>query len=659
MIKLIIACSFPQNSHQSKEPQRDMTSCPAKELFGIPELAEQVIQHLTRQELVQCIKTCKALHDQLKQYLFHHVKLKGRHPVPEELTKYRYHIRTLSVPCNEPVNLKAIAFGLPLRTLPQESRSKGEESTSSPQESTAAAPTDPMSDTPPLLSSPADKTMFHHLGSISLMDISKVDSLSASTECFLQILDHSPHVTRLFLPSLMLILKDHSVVHQFLDSLANKTPSLRQLTFYESGNVTPEIGLRVLEICLKHPRLRSLHCGFSISNYNYPKVRDAATKKLIMDPTFGAFLEASEHGHQSSSESEMEPKTWTSRIEVLELPWISTGYPGKFFTNLIRSHLPRLKWFFVPRIEHADVGEIEQAFAQGCPKLEHISVGDMPDDRYDEHDARAVIRGCAGQDGSRGLKSFHGRYFDDENYFCESRYVFSTVIDHHFATLETVKLSGCEAVDGLDLQNMFATCKKLKSFTIDTWDCGKGAIEFDSIASQKWVCKDMEVLHLILGRRTEWVENEVGADEETDETDEDEDENEDEEDEDEWTRPPREKAVRRVAQKVYAQIGRLTKLQELSLEWDRSEHPEADTTPFQFDMTLKYGWLVELRRLKDLRHFGMGTDFWSRMGQAEVEFMHASWPKLAKLTFACDIQEVSSKPHWQWLKEKRPNLVFG
>ncbi|KAK3822994.1 MAG: LOW QUALITY PROTEIN: hypothetical protein J3Q66DRAFT_330559 [Benniella sp.] len=630
-----------------------MTSCPAKELFDIPELAEQVIQHLTRQELVQCIKTCKALHNQLKQYLFYHVKLKGRHPVPEELTKNRYHIRTLSVPCNEPVNLKAIAFGLPLRTPPQESKPKGEESTSSSsQESTAAAPNDPMPDPLRLLSSPSDKTMFHRLESISLVDISKVDRLSASTECFLQILDHSPHVTRLNLPSRALILKDLSM---FLDSLANKTPSLRQLTFQESGNVTPEIGLRVLEICLKHPQLTSLRCGFSIGRcgyYGYPKIYDAATKQLIMDPTFDKLLQASEPTHQSSSESEMEPKPWTSRIEVLELPWISNGYPGKFFTNLFRSHLPQLKW-----IESADAGEIEQAFTQGCPKLEHVSTGDMADDRSDEYGAKAVIRGCAGQDGSRGLKSFHGCYFDDENYFCESRCVFSTVIDHHFATLETVKLSDCEAVDGLDLQNMFATCKKLKLFTIDTCDCGEGAIEFDSIVSQEWVCKDMEVLHLILGRRTEWVEDEDGAGEETDE---DEDESEVEEDEDEWTRPPREsKAVRRVAQKAYAQIGRLTKLQELSLEWDRSEHPEADTKPFRFDMTLEHGWLVELGELKDLWHFGMRTDFWSRMGQAEVEFMHASWPKLEKLTFACNIQEVTSKPHWQWLKEKRPNLVFG
>jgi hypothetical protein len=229
------------------------------------------------------------------------------------------------------------------------------------------------------------------------------------------------------------------------------------------------------------------------------------------------------------------------------------------------------------------------------------------------------------------------------------------VIDHHFATLETVELSDCEAVDGLELQ-------KLKSFTIDTCDCGKGAIEFDSIVSQEWVCKDMEVLHLILGRRTDWVEDEDGAGEETIETDEDEDENEDEEedDEDEWTRPPREsKAVRRITQKVYAQIGRLTKLQDLSFEWDRSEYPETDTEPFYFDMTLEHGWLVELGGLKELCHFGMRTDFWSRMGQAEVEFMHASWPRLEKLTFACDLQEVTSKPHWQWLKEKRPNLVFG
>jgi hypothetical protein len=29
----------------------------------------------------------------------------------------------------------------------------------------------------------------------------------------------------------------------------------------------------------------------------------------------------------------------------------------------------------------------------------------------------------------------------------------------------------------------------------------------------------------------------------------------------------------------------------------------------------------------------MGTDFWSRMGQAEVEFMDANWPRLKSVSF--------------------------
>ncbi|KAI7825970.1 hypothetical protein BC939DRAFT_475928 [Gamsiella multidivaricata] len=52
------------------------------------------------------------------------------------------------------------------------------------------------------------------------------------------------------------------------------------------------------------------------------------------------------------------------------------------------------------------------------------------------------------------------------------------------------------------------------------------------------------------------------------------------------------------------------------------------------DLTLfKQGCLEELTELEKLRHLHIQTDFWSRMGQAEVEFMEAQWPMLGEITF--------------------------
>ncbi|KAK3822991.1 MAG: hypothetical protein J3Q66DRAFT_397461 [Benniella sp.] len=240
-----------------------MATCPIKEFFDFPELTEQVVQYLTFHEVLQCMKTCKALYN-LKQYFFHHVELKKRHPAPDDLARYRYHIRILNVPCDEPVNLEVVAKGLPRRTL-----SKAGSSTEEPEPSSqgpgsfvnSAASRITMSGSPYLPLSPLDKHVFQHLQSISLQSNSKNmedliqrtillhhadelhetqqippenmdvrESLKICTNSFLQILDYSPYVHDLTLPAEMLTQLDSSLVEQFLDTLANGTPILNYIS---------------------------------------------------------------------------------------------------------------------------------------------------------------------------------------------------------------------------------------------------------------------------------------------------------------------------------------------------------------------------------------------------------------------------------------------
>ncbi|KAK3805033.1 MAG: hypothetical protein J3Q66DRAFT_423572 [Benniella sp.] len=77
------------------------------------------------------------------------------------------------------------------------------------------------------------------------------------------------------------------------------------------------------------------------------------------------------------------------------------------------------------------------------------------------------------------------------------------------------------------------------------------------------------------------------------------------------------------SKEVYAQIGRLDKLEELGLGYILAGSA-------MMDLTLEEGWLAELAGLKKLRHFHLLTDLWTSMGQAEVEFMVSNWPKLEK-----------------------------
>jgi hypothetical protein len=690
------------------------------------------------------MKTCKALY-KLKQYFFHHVELKERHPAPDDLARYRYHIRILIVPCDEPVNLRAIAKDLPRRTL---SKAASGKKVPGPLSSRLSS---------------LDRHAFHHLRSISLLcnsrivaelltridmvqgadilsktnvaSLTKLDSffhLKATTTSFLRILYYSPYVHSLTLPAEILSLRDPSLVEQFLDTIENRTPSLTQLCL-SGGSVMPKLAFQFLEICFKHPRLHFLYCDFELIG------DDRVSKKAIIDPSFDAFLKSLDETRQSRSEPGAEP--WATRLEAFRLPIIDRGYPESFLISLFRSHIPRLKSFHIPRTSSTmRVQEIQEAVAQGCKELEYIMCGEMADDRTDELTAKAILQGCSVQNGCLGLKSFIGMDIYDRNLVQARREVLQMLISNHSETLERIEFDGTGLVESSDLRDMFSSCKKLKRFTMYARpEVGHGAITFGDLISKEWVCRDIEMLRIVLNRyvplgqgENEFEDTDGDSDQDTDndasceedeqrqnneeekrsEGDKDEkqsqrDENksledqqaspedddmymymEDEEafrseedaytddeyrySEDEyfylrhikgfWARPrPREsKVMRRATQQVYGQIGRMNKLRELSLGWDENSFVASRSKAFKFDLTLKYGWLSELAGLKELRHFEMATNLWSHIDQAEVEFMHANWPNLEKISFAIkDLERETKKEHWVWLKGNRPNLEFG
>ncbi|KAF9572394.1 hypothetical protein EC968_009968 [Mortierella alpina] len=118
------------------------------------------------------------------------------------------------------------------------------------------------------------------------------------------------------------------------------------------------------------------------------------------------------------------------------------------------------------------------------------------------------------------------------------------------------------------------------------------------------------------------------------------------------------------AKQAFTQIGRLAALKHLVLGADIDPNSsKAEVVESHWDLTLSKGWLAQLAGLKSLRHLHMRTNYWSYMGQAEVEFMDAEWPWLECVTFdKCilwstrQLLNVITLPHWQWLQRKRPCL---
>ena len=112
------------------------------------------------------------------------------------------------------------------------------------------------------------------------------------------------------------------------------------------------------------------------------------------------------------------------------------------------------------------------------------------------------------------------------------------------------------------------------------------------------------------------------------------------------------------AKSVYTQIGRLQKLEVLALSIDISQDTAAEEKDYAWDLTLSKGWLREMAGLKNLKTLKLHSAFWSKMGQAEVEFMHEHWPWLNEVTLWSQKPSLPLEPHWQWLLDKQSHLCF-
>ncbi|KAF9947045.1 hypothetical protein BGZ72_010909 [Mortierella alpina] len=166
-------------------------------------------------------------------------------------------------------------------------------------------------------------------------------------------------------------------------------------------------------------------------------------------------------------------------------------------------------------------------------------------------------------------------------------------------------------------------------------------IAFRDISRSDWVCSELRLLGVTLNRCRNGGDafGDLGEEEQQDD--------------------PRVWLAASTTKRVYQQIGQLGKLEILEIDIDSSSRTRAKEHDYVWDLTLSKGHLSEMAGLKNLKSLRFRTDFWSAMGQAEVEFMHEQWPLLNEIIFDCNISVLQSKRHWQWLRDKRPRLRFG
>jgi len=412
----------------------------------------------------------------------------------------------------------------------------------------------------------------------------------------------------------------------FLILLAGLLPRLKRLSL-EFSDIRLEAVFELLEMCFSHCQLIDLQFDFCCGEYK-------ADPKDFNDyaPRLNALLKSLQDADKAKAEAGL--PTGLS-LKSLMLPNIWEGYTKDFLVPFLRSHVPNLERFRMPGVHElaseSDIQVLEEAITVGCPRLRHLSHCWRYSGEANNEDAlMAAIRSCA---RTGGLKSYIENGYCEEYYYYETSPMIVELLKLHADTLEVIEFRDCHHIYSKTIQSIAETCENLRTLIMHPSDDSPMSLRFEDVSTLDaigWACRDLAVLHLMLDRDVivDWLEKKTDV-------------------------------VNRVVQGFFAEVGRLTKLEELSLGSKRSSTRRAEKL-FAKDLTLKDGWLAKLARLNKLRHLQMYTDYWSSMGQEEVEFMDTNWPKLEKISFGWDEfdEEVLEEDHWKWLKKKRPPIVF-
>ncbi|KAF9959996.1 hypothetical protein BGZ72_008195 [Mortierella alpina] len=330
---------------------------------------------------------------------------------------------------------------------------------------------------------------------------------------------------------------------------------------------------------------------------------------------------------------------WTNatKIKTLRLPTSRVGATYPLPLLLLKSDLLDLESCEIPWFRRdSNIKEIEQVVRKHCLNLKHLICPSFRSERqHNGETARAFIRGCS---GLRSFTSKHFSDFDPESFetrlfsdhpSVEPRLIIPELVSRHYDTLELRRFWVTEAY-GVD-----------HVVGIESPDVGMG----------NWTCSELRELYLVLNLRPRrgsafdmlraQMEEDGELDEELDEVN-------------------KEKLVVAMATKrVYTQIGKLEKLEDLMINTDMSLEGTTKTSDYAWNLTVSAGYLGELAGLKSLKRLNLRADFWSTMGQAEVEFMDRNWPLLSEITVDVSLSSLSqlkATSHWQWLRNRRPQL---
>ncbi|CAO3567088.1 unnamed protein product [Mortierella alpina] len=339
---------------------------------------------------------------------------------------------------------------------------------------------------------------------------------------------------------------------------------------------------------------------------------------------------------QDASVARFSQSTTAKKIKQLTLPSNRQGSSNPLPLLLFKSNLLDLKKLEIPGFgPDASIHEIEQVVREHCSGLKHLECSHI--DEENGLAVRAFVRGCS------GLQSFTSPPPDDSD--AEPLWILSELVSSHHTTLEVIDIES-QRVLSHQLQEVLASCKQLKRLWVKYYVYrGVHSISYRHMAKSDWVCTELRELSLVVDR----CRPEEDA---FDEQDEDDEGGLDDAHvcSETCTCAPK---------RAFQQIGRLEKLEMLEIDIDQIYRARATADDYAWDLTLSKGWLGELAGLKSLKSFVIREEFTRAMGLEEMKFMHEHWPLLNEVIIWCQSLDSKAEPHWQWLLDRRPQLLFA
>ncbi|KAF9947990.1 hypothetical protein BGZ72_010093 [Mortierella alpina] len=461
------------------------------------------------------------------------------------------------------------------------------------------------------------------------------------------LLNHNPHLTHLTLPDTILD----------SDDVVTAISTLRHLQRLAITTLKMPRGtqstLRLLQACLPLPDLTELimdfclPCGIDDEDSGLKTLSSPRKDRSRLD--FETIIKKSLLARFCKNPAATSREDDRNCASPLMLPLLTSG-------------LLDLESCTIPWVSECPTSwDVEKIVREYCPNLKHLTYRSLAHeskydtDCVDEDDEflRAFIRGCS------GLQSFVSSDFGTQDIFHE-QHIISDLVSRHCDTLREIELTDCWLLPSSDQQAILSRCKQLRRFYVhsiynidDRSLSGSTGIRFTDVSRSDWACMELRELCVTLNR---------DFDAEVEHQDDLAGDNIEAVHARSQYEPGINEAERNLlelaAERVYTQIGRLRKLEKLTIDIDRSEDTIAVEWDYEWELTLNHGKLGELADLKNLRSLTLEGDFWSRMGQPEVEFMHEHWPMLEEIVLFGRVSKLRTLSHWQWLLDKRPQMRF-